>query len=278
MGEIVLNSGSRKDDHPDGQRVEHPVVPLKRRRFSAAVPVWSKGDLNDTPAFSPACRCALGDRQRRAMQQDHDGMSISRPVETVPDRAVIRIRTASEGDTLALGESRRRFLPKAGVEKVAAIDERGRQGLLIGARARARYSGLPCQCAILVGGGLPEIFHRVPSFDQRDAFAARSCQFYRANFASGLLALQSSLKLLIVVELPIGITASTLEDIDEVPEEIVEIGFDAGMLQTFRKCIEHVRDGAGGKSRIGQWARIGLVVERTIPKELYLLNSPVGNA
>ena len=40
---------------------------------------------------------------KRSLQQDHVGMSISRPVETVPDRAVIRIRTASEGDARALG-------------------------------------------------------------------------------------------------------------------------------------------------------------------------------
>src|SRR3546814_10517857 len=68
--------------------------------------VGPKGDLNHAPAFGPACRCTLGARRRRAMQQDHVGMAISRPVETVPDRAVIRICTASEGDARALGYER----------------------------------------------------------------------------------------------------------------------------------------------------------------------------
>src|SRR3546814_11945312 len=70
--------------------------------------------------------------------------------------------------------------------------------------------------------------------------------------------------------------ASAMKNIDEIPEEVVEIGLDAGILQAFGKRIEHVSDRTGGKSRIGQWARIGLVVERTISKELHLLKKQMG--
>src|SRR3546814_10553738 len=52
--------------------------------------------------------------------------------------------------------------------------------------------------------------------------------------------------------------ASAMKNIDEIPEEVVEIGLDAGILQASGKRIEHVSDRTGGKSRIGQWARIGL--------------------
>src|SRR3546814_11577839 len=64
--------------------------------------------------------------------------------------------------------------------------------------------------------------------------------------------------------------------IDEIPEEVVEIGLDAGILQASGKRIEHVSDRTGGKSRIRQWARIGLVVERTISTELHLLKKQMG--
>src|SRR3546814_19983353 len=70
--------------------------------------------------------------------------------------------------------------------------------------------------------------------------------------------------------------ASAMKNIDEIPEEVVEIGLDAGILQASGKRIEHVSDRTGGKSRIGQWARIGLVVERTISKELHLLKKQMG--
>src|SRR3546814_8487233 len=80
VGEMVLNAGAGKDDDPHRQCVEYPVVPLERRRLSVAVPVGPKGDLNHAPAFGPACRCTLGARRRRAMQQDHVGRSEERRV------------------------------------------------------------------------------------------------------------------------------------------------------------------------------------------------------
>src|SRR3546814_12977064 len=98
---------------------------------------------------------------------------------------------------------------------------------------------------------------------------------YTTLFRS-LFALQSALQLLIVIELPVGMAASAMKNIDEIPEEVVEIGLDAGILQASGKRIEHVSDRTGGKSRIGQWARIGLVVERPQSKELHLRKNQMG--
>src|SRR3546814_9727695 len=143
-------------------------------------------------------------------------------------------------------------------------------------RAGAGQPGFAQQVALLVGSRLAEKFHRVTPLDEGEACADRPFQLDRADFAAIRCALQSALQLLIVIELPVGMAASAMKNSDESPEEVVEIGLDAGILQASGKRIEHVSDRTGGKSRIGQWARIGLVVERTISKELHLLKKQMG--
>src|SRR3546814_18031308 len=92
----------------------------------------------------------------------------------------------------------------------------------MGPRAGAGHPGFAQQGAILVGSRLAEKFHRVPPLDEGEAFADRPFQLDRADFAAILFALQSALQLLIVIELPVGMAASAMKNIDEIPEEVVE--------------------------------------------------------
>src|SRR3546814_17931492 len=97
----------------------------------------------------------------------------------------------------------------------------------------------------MCGSAFSEKYHRVSPRDQRNALADREVQLNRADLASILFAMQSRVQWVIVVEFPIGLGAGAVEDIDEVPGQIVQIGLDARVLQASRQRIEYVGDRTG---------------------------------
>src|SRR3546814_14057300 len=80
----------------------------------------------------------------------------------------------------------------------------------------------------------------------------RPLKFDRADLAAVLFALKPALELLIIVELPFDAFAGAVEDIDDIPQQVLEIGLDAGLGKTACETVEHIGDRAAGEPGIGK--------------------------
>src|SRR3546814_7390320 len=80
----------------------------------------------------------------------------------------------------------------------------------------------------------------------------RPLKFDRADLAAVLFALKPALELLIIVELPLDAFAGAVEDIDDIPQQVLEIGLDAGLGKTACETVEHIGDRAAGEPGIGK--------------------------
>src|SRR3546814_18406161 len=96
---------------------------------------------------------------------------------------------------------------------------------MIDHRPRTRQPGLADMDAELVGGGVAEEFHRVAAFDHGAAFGDLALQFDRLHLSAVLLALQSLLRLLLVVELALDPLAGAVETADDSPGDTPTVGF-----------------------------------------------------
>ena len=67
------------------------------------------------------------------------------------------------------------------------------------------------------------------------------------------------LPVFVVVELTLHAGGLFVEEIGQMPEQIVEVGLEARVAEGAGKDVEEVRDGAGEKVRFGKRAGIGLV-------------------
>ena len=81
----------------------------------------------------------------------------------------------------------------------------------------------------LVGGLVAEELHAVPALDQRLPFGGEAFEFDRADFGAVLFLLAALLRLLVVVELALDPAGGAVEEIDGRPEQIFEVGFEAGV-------------------------------------------------
>src|SRR3546814_13005805 len=83
---------------------------------------------------------------------------------------------------------------------------------------------------------------------------------FRSYFAAILFALELALRLLIAVELALDALAGAVEDIDDAPEQVLEVGFDTGIDETARQGVEDVGDGAASEAIIGKRPGVGFAV------------------
>ncbi len=60
VGEILLDTGARKHDDPDGKHLQHCVVAFERRGLGVSGPVGLEGDLRDLAVIGPFGGNALG--------------------------------------------------------------------------------------------------------------------------------------------------------------------------------------------------------------------------
>ena len=91
-----------------------------------------------------------------------------------------------------------------------------------------------------------------------------------------LFPLAAALRLLVVVEFALDPVGGAVEEVDGRPEQIVEIGFEAGVAQGGDQGVEDVGDGAGDGVAFGQRSRIGFVLEGTIAVELEFGEDVIG--
>ena len=109
----------------------------------------------------------------------------------------------------------------------------------------------------LFGGALAEEFHRVAPFDQADPLLHEAFELDRPDLAAVLFALGPALRLFIVVEAAFDPLPRAVEEVDDVPEELFEIGLYPRIVETAGQRIEDISDSAGRQAGIGQRARGG---------------------
>ena len=85
-----------------------------------------------------------------------------------------------------------------------------------------------------------------------------------------------ALRLLVIVEIPRDPLGGAVEDVDDRPEQIVEVGLEAGVAQGDDQGIEDVGDRSRDRIAVGERPRIGLVGEGAVAIELKLRQDVVG--
>ena len=143
-------------------------------------------------------------------------------------------------------------------------------------RAAARMpvrSGVACE---VVGRLVAEVFHAVASLDQRHALGSEALQFDRADFGAILVALAALLRLLVVVEFAFDALVGAVEEIDGRPQQVLEVGFEAGFAQARDEGVEDVGDGGSDDTGFGQRSRVGFVLEGTIAVKLEFGKDVIG--
>ncbi|BDD66291.1 hypothetical protein Sj15T_13120 [Sphingobium sp. TA15] len=67
-----------------------------------------------------------------------------------------------------------------------------------------------------------------------------------------------------------------MEEIDGTPEQIVEVGFKAGVAECGDEGVKDVGDGGGNHVAFGQRSRIGFVLKRAPAIELEFVEDMIG--
>ena len=101
-------------------------------------PVRLEGNLRHLAVGGPSGRDALSALRRTTMQQHHIGVLGVDLVETVPDHPVVGGVAAREGNLRSRGHQALGLCALLGSDEVAAVDHRGGQVAMAGARARTR--------------------------------------------------------------------------------------------------------------------------------------------
>ena len=213
-----------------------------------------------------------------AVQQHHVGMLGVDLVELVPDQAmVVEVEPAGEGD---LGAGRQQHLglgPALGGEEVAAVDHGRGQRAVVDHRSCARPPGrMPVwrsNCSAAWSRKNSMLF---AALDQRLPFGGEAFEFDRADLRAVLFPLAALLRLLVVVELALDPVGGAVEEVDGRPEQVFEVGFEAGVAQGGDQGVEDVGDGAGDGLGFGQRSRVGFVLEGAVAVELEFGEDVVG--
>ncbi len=114
----------------------------------------------------------------------------------------------------------------------------------------------------VLGGRIAEELEGVAALDKREALGEEAFQLDGADLGAVLLALGALLRGFVGVELAADAVDAAMEEVDQRPEQVGQVGLQARLAEARDECVEDVGDGAGEAIRIGQWPRVGLVGER----------------
>ena len=101
-------------------------------------------------------------------------------------------------------------------------------------------------------------------------------QLDRADFRAILFLLAALLRLLIVVEFAFDPADGAVEDVDRRPQQVFEVGFEAGVTQRHHQGVEDVGHRAGDDLCVGHRPRVGFVLERAVAVELEFGEDVIG--
>ena len=128
----------------------------------------------------------------------------------------------------------------------------------------------------MVGGLVTHQFEGVTAFQQGLTLRDQAFEFDGFDLTAVLLTLPPALRLLIVVKFALDPIGGPVEDIDRRPEQVVEIGFEAGVLQRRNQGVENIGNGTGNAVPFGQRPWVGFVLEGAIAVKLKFLEQMVG--
>ena len=80
----------------------------------------------------------------------------------------------------------------------------------------------------------------------------------------------------VVVELALHAGGLFVEEVGQMPEQVVEVGLEARVAERAGKDVEQVRDGAGDKVRFGKRAGIGLIAGGLVAVEFEVVDHASG--
>ena len=111
---------------------------------------------------------------------------------------------------------------------------------------------------------------------RRDALGGQGLELDRADLGAVLLALRSLLRLLVAVELAVDARGHAVEEVGRRPEQVLEVGLEAGVRQRGDDGVEDVGERAleGIGLRQGPW--VGLAGEGSVAVELQFVEDAGG--
>ena len=121
-----------------------------------------------------------------------------------------------------------------------------------------------------------EELHAVAALGQCETLGRQSLELDRSHLGAVLLALAAVLCLLVVVELAFDAVDGAVEEVDGRPEQVLEVRFEARVVQGRDQRVEDVCDGAGDGIAFGKRSRIGFVLKGTVAIELKLVEDVIG--
>ena len=127
-----------------------------------------------------------------------------------------------------------------------------------------------------LGGEVAHQLVGVAAFDERQPFGGQRLELDRADFRAVLLALRPLLRLFVGVELTVDPSGHAVEDVGQGPEQVLEVGLEAGVGERRDEGVEDVGERALDMIRFGQWPGIGLVGEGAVAEELQLVEDDGG--
>ncbi len=184
-------------------------------------------------------------------------------IELDPDEPmIVEVESAGERDLRASREKDFVLGALPGGEEVTAVDHRRGQVAMVDQRSAERgRQGVLVWRSKCSAGLVAHQLESVTAFDQRLALGGEPFQVDGFYLGAVLFTLAPPLRLLIVVEFALDPVGSAVEEIDGRPEQIVEVGLEAGVLQGDNQCIEDVGDGAGDGVPLGQRPRVEFILE-----------------
>jgi hypothetical protein len=126
------------------------------------------------------------------------------------------------------------------------------------------------------GGLVAHQLEGVAALDQGLPLGRQAFQLDGLHFAAVLFALAAALRLFIVVQLALDPDGGPVEEVDGRPEEIVEVGLEAGVFQGDDQGVEDVGDGAGDMVALRKRSGIGFIREGTVAIKLKFAEDMVG--
>ena len=184
---------------------------------------------------------------------------------------IVAVGAAGEGDAAAGGGQHFRVGAAAGGDKLAAVDDRCGQGPVIdhgsGARTPDGAGGDLEQLGRVIAGE----FESVAPFDQAQALGDQAFELDRLDFGAVLLGLAAALRLLVGVEVAFDAVGLAVKQVDERPEKIGEIVFEARAGQHGAEGLDRGCELAAHGVGFGQGPRIGFVLAGAMAAECELV-------
>ena len=137
----------------------------------------------------------------------------------------------------------------------------------------------PCRAGlrlVKVGGFVAHDFEHVAALDIGDALGREPLQLDGLHFRAVLFVLARPLCLLVAVEVTGDALGGAVEDVDEGPEQVVEVGFEPGVAEHAGKRLDDAGEARPYYRVIGQRPWIRLVLMRTMAVHLQFEDDAVG--